>query len=193
MPLLTDAPAMIRKTLSKLGRAYRRLRLRRQGAQIASDLQSFTNFIEGDPERLTIGPGAFIASGSLLMFGSNATGTGCLTIGKNLYMNHYAIIDCHLQIDIGDNVQIGPHAYICDFHHGTTAESGSAALSASNVYAPVTIGNHVWIGAGAVVMKGVTIGEGAVVAASAWVTKDVPSMAIVAGVPARVVQQRATL
>ncbi|MBY5377327.1 hypothetical protein HFN07_28555 [Rhizobium leguminosarum] len=54
--------------------------------------------------------------------------------------------------------------------------------------APIRIGNHVWIGMRAVILKGVTIGDGAVVAAGAIVTKDVPPGAVVAGNPAKVVK-----
>lgn len=54
--------------------------------------------------------------------------------------------------------------------------------------APVTIGEHVWIGSRSIVMKGVTIGDGAIVAAGSVVTKDVPAGALVAGVPAQVVR-----
>src|SRR5205814_260457 len=55
--------------------------------------------------------------------------------------------------------------------------------------APVAIGDRVWIGLRAIVLKGVTIGDGAVVAASAVVTRDVPPATLVAGVPARVVRE----
>ena len=181
---------IIRSLLAKLGRAWRRRSLRSRGASIASDLQSFSEFVEGDPRNLVIGQESWIARGSLLLIGPGPEGPGHLVIGRNLFMNHYAIIDCHHRIEIGQHVQIGPHAYICDFHHGTAATQGSAMINAPDVSSPVRIGNHVWIGAGAIVMKGVTIGEGAIVAAGAWVTKDVPPMSIVAGVPARVVQQR---
>jgi acetyltransferase-like isoleucine patch superfamily enzyme len=57
-------------------------------------------------------------------------------------------------------------------------------------YLPITIGNDVWIGFRAIIMGGVTIGDGAVVAASAIVTKNVPDYAIVAGIPARIVGYR---
>jgi acetyltransferase-like isoleucine patch superfamily enzyme len=53
----------------------------------------------------------------------------------------------------------------------------------------VRIGDHVWIGARAAVLKGVTIGDGAIVAAGAMVTHDVPARALVAGVPARLVRE----
>lgn len=54
---------------------------------------------------------------------------------------------------------------------------------------PITLGNHVWIGQGASIMKGVTVGDGAIIAASSLVVKDVPSRALVGGVPAKVIQE----
>ena len=59
-----------------------------------------------------------------------------------------------------------------------------------DIVAPVTIENYVWIGHRAIIMPGVTLGRGAVVAAGAVVTKSVPAMSIVAGVPAKVIGQR---
>lgn len=56
------------------------------------------------------------------------------------------------------------------------------------VSAPIVIGDHVWIGMNVIVLKGVTIGEGAVVAAGSVVTKDVPPYSLVAGVPANVIK-----
>ena len=123
------------------------------------------------------------------MIGVTSRGAGRLTIGERLFMNHYAIIDCHGELTLGDDVRIGPHAYVCDFDHDIAVTDGPVIARAA-VCAPVRIGNHVWIGANAVVLKGVTIGDGAVVAAGAVVNKDVPAMAIVAGVPARVVKMR---
>lgn len=58
-----------------------------------------------------------------------------------------------------------------------------------NHYAPIKIGNHVWIGSNATVLSGVTIGEWAVVAAGAVVTKDVPPYTMVGGVPAKIIKK----
>jgi acetyltransferase-like isoleucine patch superfamily enzyme len=175
--------------LAKLGREWRRRQLRCAGAEIASDLQSADYFIEGDARGFHCGSEAWFCSGVRVIIGNGVKGPGRLTIGKKFYVNHYAIIDCHCQIDIGDNVMVGPYAYVADFHHGTSVIDG-AAIGLADVHAPVYIGDHVWLGAHAVVLKGVTIGPGAVVAAAACVTHDVPPMAIVAGVPARVVRMR---
>ena len=59
-----------------------------------------------------------------------------------------------------------------------------------DVYFPPIIGNDVWIGANAIILQGVTIGDGAIIAAGAVVTKDVPPYAIVGGVPAKVIKYR---
>ena len=56
--------------------------------------------------------------------------------------------------------------------------------------APISIGNHVWIGAGATILKGVTIGDNAIIGAGSVVTKDVPPNTIVAGNPAHIIRQR---
>ena len=64
-----------------------------------------------------------------------------------------------------------------------------STLQESEVLRPITIGNNVWIGCRAIILKGVTIGEGAVVAAGAVVTKDVAPFMLVAGNPARVIRE----
>ena len=75
---------------------------------------------------------------------------------------------------------------IMDFDaHRIHYESGEK----NSITAPVSIGNHVWIGAEAIILKGVTIGDGAVIGAGSVVTRDVESCAIVVGNPARVIKR----
>jgi acetyltransferase-like isoleucine patch superfamily enzyme len=83
---------------------------------------------------------------------------------------------------------IGPFCYITDHDHGHDA--GRLVSEQPLVSAPVRIGNDVWIGAGAIILKGVTIGDGAIVGAGAVVTGDVPAGTKVIGVPARQIGQR---
>ena len=110
---------------------------------------------------------------------------GQLTLGHS-YMNSDSLIACRKNISIGDGVMIarGVKIYDTDYHKILDEQD--------NVLNPdeeVIIKNHVWIGVNAVILKGVTIGEGSVVAAGAVVTKDVPDRCMVAGNPARVIRE----
>lgn len=86
---------------------------------------------------------------------------------------------------IGDGCVIAMGTVIRDNDGGNHHLSTSGYVNAK----PVSIGNHVWIGENSMVLKGVTIGDGAVVAAASVVTKDVPPHCLVAGTPARVIRQ----
>ena len=106
-----------------------------------------------------------------------------LHFGKNVFVN----AGCHFQdqggIFIGDGVLIGHNTVFATIDHDLDPKTRT------NHYAPIRVGNNVWIGAGAVITKGVTIGEGSVVAAGAVVTRDVSPMTVVGGVPARVIKK----
>lgn len=107
-----------------------------------------------------------------------------LTVGRG-YINTGGAIACAKSITIGDGVFIGRNTYITDSdHHCIYSDEGR-----TNESKEVVIENHVLIGFGAIILKGVTIGEGAIVASGAVVTKDVPANCVVAGVPARVIQE----
>lgn len=107
-----------------------------------------------------------------------------ITIGKNVFINS----GCHFQdqggIIIGDDSLIGHNVVLATINHDLEPEKNR-----KNHYAPITIGKHVWIGSNATVLAGVTIGDWAVVAAGAVVTKDVPAYTVVGGVPAKVLKK----
>lgn len=103
-----------------------------------------------------------------------------LEIGPNTYLNE------RCQISVFDRVSIGADCAIAWDVHMT--DSDQHILDGKPYIAPIIIGDRVWIGARSTILKGVTIGEGAVVAAGSLVTNDVPSGALVAGVPAKVVR-----
>jgi acetyltransferase-like isoleucine patch superfamily enzyme len=106
-----------------------------------------------------------------------------ISIGPGTYVNRGTFIDATESIVIGRNVAIGPGCYITDHDHGS---AGSAApLELPMISRTTCIEDQAWIGAHAVILKGVTIGRGAVVGAGSVVTKSVPPGARVAGVPAR--------
>lgn len=106
-----------------------------------------------------------------------------ITIGKDVFINS----GCHFQdqggIEIGDGALIGHNVVLATINHDLNPKENR-----KNHYAPIKIGAHVWIGSNAAILSGVTIGDYAVIAAGAVVTRDVPAMTIVGGVPAKVLK-----
>lgn len=111
-----------------------------------------------------------------------------IRIGACSYVNRFTMFDASESIVVGARCMIGPHCYVTDHDHGTIAGVGIAGQPLRS--SATRIGDDVWIGAGAIVLKGVSIGDGAVVGAGAVVIHDVPAGAIVAGVPASAVGNR---
>lgn len=102
---------------------------------------------------------------------------GVLTLG-NGYASDNLRMDCYGSIAIGDGVAIASDVTIMDTDHHTIVGTMSEPQ-------PIRIGNHVWIGTKAIILKGVTIGDGAVIAAGSVVNKDVEPGWLYGGVPAR--------
>lgn len=106
-----------------------------------------------------------------------------IAIGKDVFINS----GCHFQdqggIEIGDGALIGHNVVLATINHDLNPKENR-----KNHYAPIKIGSHVWIGSNATILPGVTIGDYAVVAAGAVVTRDVPAMTVVGGVPAKVLK-----
>lgn len=105
---------------------------------------------------------------------------GILRLGSG-FINSNCEIRCDDSISIGENVAIGPEVIIRD--------NDGHEIVGSQKTAPIIIGNHVWIGQRAIVLKGVNIGDGAIIATGAVVTHDVPPRALVAGVPAKIIKE----
>lgn len=113
-------------------------------------------------------------------------------IGKNCNIGAWNHITATNRIDIGDNLLTGKWVTITDNNHGETNLETLQTPPLMRLMVskgPVIIGKNVWIGDKATILPGVTIGEGAVIAANSVVTKDVPAYSVVAGNPARVVKQ----
>lgn len=98
-------------------------------------------------------------------------------------MNVHGLIACGNHIRLGQDVWIGAHTIIDDSDHHTIL-NGRHTQSR-----PILIGDHVWIGMRTTILKGVNIGDGAVIAAGSVVTKDVPPRSLAAGIPARVIKE----
>ena len=99
-------------------------------------------------------------------------------------MGQDAFLDGRRGLRFGANVNLGGEVAIFTLQHDVRSESFAA------IGGPVTVGDRAWISFRATILPGITIGEGAVVAAGAVVTKDVPPYTMVAGVPAKVIAER---
>lgn len=107
-----------------------------------------------------------------------------IQIGSNTVINRFCYLDGRVMLKIGSNVNISHYTLIQTLTH----DPQNADFVC--IEGPVTIEDHVWIGARAIILPGVRIGEGAVVAAGAVVTRDVAPYTIVGGNPARLIKQR---
>jgi acetyltransferase-like isoleucine patch superfamily enzyme len=114
--------------------------------------------------------------------------TARITLGEHAFIGFGTELDIALELNVGRHALIAPGCFITDHVHARRA--GTRIDDQGTDSRAVVIGDDAWLGAHAVVLPGVRIGEGAVVGAGAVVTRDVPAGAIVAGVPARVIGQR---
>ncbi|NQT17521.1 MAG: acyltransferase [Planctomycetes bacterium] len=137
--------------------------LRMQGARIG--------------KRVVFYPGVWIGSGRKL------------EVGDDVDFALDVLVQTEGEVKIGDRVLIGYRTQILSTNHAIPPRP-QRIFSAGSVCKPIVIGDDVWIGANCLILAGVSIGEGAVVAGGSVVTKDVPRFAVVGGVPARVIRFR---
>lgn len=109
-------------------------------------------------------------------------------LGNRVEINNFSIVNGTGGVDIGDDTLIGPGVRIISYQHRYAA--GQTIRSQPAEGKAIRIGRDCWIGANAVILAGVTVGDGSVVAAGAVVTRDVPVGVVVAGVPAAVKRMR---
>jgi acetyltransferase-like isoleucine patch superfamily enzyme len=110
---------------------------------------------------------------------------GTLEIGANSFINYGASIGATKLVKIGAGCSIGPHVIMMDndFHRMEPERRNERPPSA-----PIVLGDNVWIAARAIVLRGVTIGEGSVIGAASVVAHDVPPRSVAVGIPAKVVR-----
>lgn len=116
----------------------------------------------------------------------------CIEIGNNCHFGAYNHLTCINKIKIGDGCLTGKWVTITDNSHGETDQDNLLIAPIERKLTskgPVIIGNNVWIGDKATILPGVTIGDGAVIAANTVVTKDVPAFCIAAGNPMRIIKK----
>lgn len=108
-----------------------------------------------------------------------------ISIGENFYTNHNCVILDAAKVTFGDNVFIAPNCCFSTAGHPLDMEQRNRGLE---IALPITVGNHVWFGAGVTVLPGVTIGDNTVIGAGSVVNKDIPSGVIAVGNPCRVLR-----
>lgn len=108
-----------------------------------------------------------------------------IRLGRNAFINFNCVfLDC-APIEIGDNLQMGPAAQLYTAAHPLETDVRRSGLEYAR---PIRIGNDVWIGGGAIILPGVTIGDRSVIGAGSVVVRDVPAAKVVAGNPARILR-----
>ena len=107
-----------------------------------------------------------------------------ITVGEDVFINACCHFQDHGGVTLGDGCQIGHNVVFATLNHELLPERRNVTHPA-----PIVLGKKVWVGSNATILQGVTIGDNAIVAAGAVVTKDVPANTIVGGVPARVIKR----
>src|SRR3954464_15440515 len=114
---------------------------------------------------------------------------GIVSIGAKTVMGQECTISSFQHVKIGRECVIADRVMLIDFDHGVVEVDRPIRLQ--GIYKRDTrVGNNVWIGYGACILRGVTVGDNAIIGTNAVVTKDVPANAVVGGVPARVIRMR---
>ena len=129
----------------------------------------------------SIGDGSYIET----PFNANWAGK-YVSIGKGFYANFNLTLVDDTTITIGDNVLIAPNVIICS---GTHPINPNLRLKQAQYNLPVSIENNVWIGAGAIILPGVTIGENSIIGAGSVVTKSIPNNVVAVGNPCKVLRE----
>ena len=128
--------------------------------------------------------GISLAKGASLHLGAKFFQPKNISIGEGSILGDHIFLDGRAKLTIGKHVDIASEVMIYNSEHDLSDPNFSATEE------PVKIGDYVFIGPRSIILPGVTIGDGAIIAAGAVVTKDIPEGAIAGGVPAKVISER---
>ena len=171
-----------------LGRYLRRRFLTRAGWRWRTDGPVFF----GRGLELQVAPGARIEFGRFVWLGDGTKlrcHEGTVEIGAKTVLGQECTISAYQRVRIGEQCVIADRAMFIDFDHGVVEVE--RPIRSQGIYKrDVEVGSNVWIGYGACILRGVRVGDNAIVGTNSVVTKDVPANAVVAGIPARVIRMR---
>jgi acetyltransferase-like isoleucine patch superfamily enzyme len=138
----------------------------------------------GRQARLELGPWVWIGRGTKIRCHE-----GVVRIGAKTVMGEDCTISAYQHVSIGEQCIVADRVMLIDFDHNVAEVE--RPIRVQGIYKrDVRVGSNVWIGYGAQILRGVTVGDNAIIGASAVVSRDVPANAVVAGVPARVIRMR---
>ena len=187
-----------------LQRGWARLRIAGAIAPGTAAAERFGSFGEGSimgfptaalygERHIHIGRGTTVNTWVTMVAGYHPDQTGLpdrmLTIGDRSVIGLRSGIVCHESIAIGDDVWFGQEVYVTDANHGYSDPDTPPGLQLG-AHTPVVIGDGCWIGHGAVILAGSTLGRNVVVAAGSVVRGTFPDHAVIGGVPAKVIRRR---
>lgn len=109
-----------------------------------------------------------------------------ISVGDFFYSNHNLVITDGAKVNFGDHVFIAPNCCFTTAEHAIDPEQRKAGYEVAK---PITIGNNVWIGAGATILAGVTIGDNTIIGAGSVVSKSIPENVVAVGVPCKVMRE----
>jgi acetyltransferase-like isoleucine patch superfamily enzyme len=138
----------------------------------------------GSKGRIRIGDQGWIEKGAVLW-----AFDGSIRTGTNVFLGPYVTIYGHGGVEIGDQTLVSMHATILSSNH-TVPGREKIIRAQPDILLPTKIGRDIWIGANAVILGGVTIGDGCVIGAGSVVAKNLPPFSVAVGVPAKIVRSR---
>jgi acetyltransferase-like isoleucine patch superfamily enzyme len=142
--------------------------------------------------KLEIGPRATLTLGRWSWLGHGCkvrVHEGEVTIGAKTVLGQECTISAYQHVSIGRECIVADRVMMIDFDHGVV--EAERPIREQGIYKrDVHVGHNVWIGYGACILRGITVGNNCVVGTNSVVTKDVPDNAVVAGLPARVIRMR---
>ena len=142
------------------------------------------------PQLVEVGDGVIVGEHCWLNAKDDrGDGASTLRIGSGTYIGRFAQVNAWRSVDIGRHVMIADRVFISDADHRFADPGLPIKLQGDAFVDAVCLEDGCWIGIGAVILPGVTVGRNAIVAANAVVTGDVPERSVVGGIPARVIKQ----
>jgi len=158
-----------------------------RGGSIGRNVKIFplVKIVSNKDRIIEIGDNVTIMQGVII----STSASGKCTIGNNVYIGEYSVLTSNCEITIEDDVLVAPHNNLVDFDH--SYDNRAVKIIEQKVNAQkILIKKGVWIGTNCCILKGVTIGEGAIIGAGSVVTGDIPPYCIAVGNPAKVIKNR---